>query len=345
MKIIGGGKELAMEDSYKEYAVAYLDILGFSDMVERSLKDQTEIKKIADVLKRLQEHVKGIGIGEEPFPKATARMFSDTIVLSCPSQGFSTLASIIANTAVLQCLLVDMGQLLRGSIAVGSHCEDGDVMYGPALIEAYKSEGLAVWPRISIHPSALRLADKLDGRIEGLVEMGLLARSSDGQTYINYLHLVFSRHVLDACLSDLGVPHAPHPSLCEFLEGHKSTILGAVARAEKSRERMKLLSRLHSLAVYHNEFADVMGSVFPDEFNLQEIERAPMLHRIYNGLRFALESAVLREGKMAVPAETIEAANKAIKSILDSRMSQLCASKEAIKSNTIDISGVFPSLY
>lgn len=56
--------------------------------------------------------------------------------------------------------LVDHGLASRGGIAIGDCFHDGTVFFGPALVDAYKTESRdAVVPRLLLHSSAISCVD------------------------------------------------------------------------------------------------------------------------------------------------------------------------------------------
>lgn len=133
---------------YDDYYIAFLDILGFSNIVKE--KDANYIHKIftnVKMAKKLVPKDRGGSIKE----KTKFYFFSDSIVVAIPSNEENAFASISSNCLLIQHALWSYGPpvWLRGAIVKGSlYCGKTEI-FGPALVEAYKlEENLAKYPRI-----------------------------------------------------------------------------------------------------------------------------------------------------------------------------------------------------
>lgn len=131
---------------YLEKIVAFIDILGFKNLVQDEAKceDIGVILKLPylirtdDIAKRLK--IKGVMMTS----------ISDSIVFSIETKERGAMNKIVKLLSVfMQVLLFQYGLLLRGGIAVGKLYHDREVVYGPALIKAYDLESkFAEYPRI-----------------------------------------------------------------------------------------------------------------------------------------------------------------------------------------------------
>jgi hypothetical protein len=72
-------------------------------------------------------------------------LFSDNFAVSVPVGQAETLFKILAWASNE---LLQAGFLVRGGIALGYLHHDHDVVFGPALVEAVKLEGDAIYPRV-----------------------------------------------------------------------------------------------------------------------------------------------------------------------------------------------------
>lgn len=162
---------------YDERLVAFIDILGFKEIVKQSEKDSSRIELIYSVLSYLKNwevpkkwNLKFVEIEEDAQKKGIERFdirnktnstsFSDSIVVSVKVENdINEVAStLIVNLAYIGAILFEQGILFRGGLTIGNiiHDEHGTV-FGQGLIDACKLErNNANYPRII-------LSDKLIG--------------------------------------------------------------------------------------------------------------------------------------------------------------------------------------
>lgn len=155
--------------------VAFIDILGFSDLVDRSTQDAEFLSKLHEAL-RIVDHqgrewtaqaLTSPGGSHEAARAQLAAMdfrsqaFSDCIVLS---QRDAFVVPLFISVAQLAMALLDLGVLVRGGVALGPLYHDASVVFGPALIEAYHLESrCAKFPRILVSEAVFNASQ------EGLV--------------------------------------------------------------------------------------------------------------------------------------------------------------------------------
>lgn len=139
-----------------ERIVAFVDILGFKNMVHDSLNSQESANNLHEALKRiydLKNH------NESPTEVTSLRefgveisTFSDSIVISYPIDYEGGLFFILMELIHLQLDLACYGILIRGGLSIGLLYHDGNIVYGPAMNEAYYLESkCAIYPRIIIN--------------------------------------------------------------------------------------------------------------------------------------------------------------------------------------------------
>ena len=173
-------RKLKMDDSkirYEKRLVAFIDILGFKEIVKQSEKDISKIELIYSVLDYLknwevqekwdlrlveiEEDAQKRGI--ENFDirgKTNITAFSDSIVVSVKvDNNINEMAStLIINLAYIGAILLEKGILFRGGLTVGNliHIENGTV-FGQGLIDSYKLESNnAKYPRIVLSDKLLK---------------------------------------------------------------------------------------------------------------------------------------------------------------------------------------------
>jgi hypothetical protein len=162
--------------SFVESYVAFLDILGFSEIVSRVVSDDK-----SDDLERLYKcHQKSGGlIGHDPSVQIT--QFSDSIVISRPydQAQFSRFIDIVYN---YQRMLLGEGFLCRGGVSRGRHFANGSFMMSAGLVSAYLLEkDRARYPRVAVSEDLLTLVG-----INNFRRAKLLSED-DGVVFVDYL--------------------------------------------------------------------------------------------------------------------------------------------------------------
>jgi hypothetical protein len=159
-----------MITAYQQRLVAFIDILGFRQLVRDSNSDDGKVLLLQDVLKYLKTWegsekwgVRLIEIEEDAQKKGleifkisgntACTCFSDSIVVSVLSDDTNineTTSTLIANLSLIGSTLLKAGILWRGGITFGNliHSNDG-IIIGQALIDAYELQShSAKYPRI-----------------------------------------------------------------------------------------------------------------------------------------------------------------------------------------------------
>lgn len=119
--------------------MAFIDILGFRELVCSSDQRAEEVEAVAGVLRAISS------LGPPPLE---VTVFSDSIAISGPDTQVSTVA--LAATMVGHSLLRE-AFLPRGGLAIGRLHHRGSIILGPALVHAYDLERtVAKYPRIVV---------------------------------------------------------------------------------------------------------------------------------------------------------------------------------------------------
>lgn len=151
--------------------VAFLDLLGFKNMVYQSVGDQNVLNNINMALsyigKMQHDNYNGIMPMVNLGKQVTA--FSDSIVISydasMPGGGFHVLMDLvfICND------LLGIGIPIRGGVTVGPLIHDIQKCFGPAMIDAYLMESQkALFPRIIINQNVIEYDLSKPGRANTL---------------------------------------------------------------------------------------------------------------------------------------------------------------------------------
>lgn len=161
---------------YTEHIVAFVDILGFSNLID-SIEDD---KKLHDRLHWALTHIRSYK--ELSLVENTAQsdlkvsVFSDCIVVTGKKNNFH---GVIWAVGWLQTQLLGAGILTRGGISSGKVVHADEILYGKGMLKAYKIENsAAVYPRIVIDPDLVM-------QIPDTYKSIFLALESDGLYFID----------------------------------------------------------------------------------------------------------------------------------------------------------------
>jgi hypothetical protein len=184
---------------FQHRVIAFVDILGFSNIVERMSSEDRLFKVVRDALKGLDRQSRDFqryrrelnDKREATLKKGVAPLtgdsnlqmtaFSDCYVLSEVSPAWHVLAAVQA----LGSRFLAEGILTRGAVVQGKAYHSGRVLFGPGIVEAYRLESeVAKYPRILVTESVRRAVRRYH---EGLWKGHLLKRDVDGCWYVNLL--------------------------------------------------------------------------------------------------------------------------------------------------------------
>lgn len=162
---------------YEQRIVAFIDILGFKEIIKQSEKDTSKIELLYSVLDFLKGwetsdkwDLKFAEIEEDAQKKGVANFdirgktnttsFSDSIVVSVKVDNNvnEMTSTLVVNLAYIGALLIEKGILFRGGLTIGNiiHNDNGTV-FGQALIDAYYLETKsAKYPRIVLSDKLIR---------------------------------------------------------------------------------------------------------------------------------------------------------------------------------------------
>ena len=165
--------------NYEERITCFIDLLGFKSAIDQSL-EQNEIRDAlyknihdltsAKLLKQVYGDIPVFLLDKEASIKAardvikddliqkysnkfplTITQFSDSFVLSCPSDNSHSCALLLKCVYIIHLICYfNLGMMVRGGISIGKlvHEENG-ALFGPAMNEAYALESKsAIYPRV-----------------------------------------------------------------------------------------------------------------------------------------------------------------------------------------------------
>lgn len=172
-----------MEQKYrtKPAVVAFIDVLGSSEAIKNNANESLNAIHTAydeTIIEFKKYHSRFMN-----EPKID--IFSDNIILSneiIEGEEERAFLSIIFFSALLQMNMWVNDLLVRGGISCGDFFSDERMIWGNALIKAYKLEGqIAIYPRIVVEPEIAEIIKSMMKHEKG----GLLCEDFDGIYFID----------------------------------------------------------------------------------------------------------------------------------------------------------------
>lgn len=154
--------------------VAFVDILGFSNMVKSDCESKSGSSRYFEVLREINKETRKIG-------ECSITQFSDSVIFALPlsQENYLKMIEILAE---YQRKLLYHSIICRGAIAYGKHYKEDDFMFSQALIEAYQLESKdAIYPRIVISENLLEYFKPF------VKETKYLLKEKDGFYFVDYL--------------------------------------------------------------------------------------------------------------------------------------------------------------
>lgn len=221
-------------------AFLFVDILGVRAMSRAADADQHLLRLQRTVRDRLRDYV-----GESaPWPAA---FFSDTLILasSAAESGTAAVDDLAYQAAWLQLGLIEEGLFLRGALVLAP-MHVGEILFGPALVEAYELESeRAVHPRVVLSERAAA-SQQIEGRARaGLA--GALLQDDDGFAFVDYLTVLLEM---------------AHDDARPAIERHRDAVVKGLAEHRSKRRQWE---KYRWVAEYHNA---VVGEAFPGQDGL-----------------------------------------------------------------------------
>ncbi|MER2005925.1 MAG: hypothetical protein ABS939_00615 [Psychrobacillus sp.] len=181
-------------ENYGERLIVFIDILGFKEHIKLSVNDPTYFIKMRNVLNHISSYQE-INNGDDFLAQKDigkeVTVFSDSVVISYPVELQGSLYRLLMDVIYMQLELFGEGILFRGGLTVGKLCHDDNIVYGPAMVEAYELESkVAVYPRVIVSEKAIVEGIKhAENAPEIELEFinGLLKQDFDEQYYIDFM--------------------------------------------------------------------------------------------------------------------------------------------------------------
>ena len=175
-----GEEAKAKAIEFSNHFVAFIDLLGFSEMVRHDTEATEGARLFVEKLFEAHKAIDFLVSSKKKNIRLT--QFSDSIVMSLPVKK-DDFIEFLAVVASFQILLLKSGLLCRGGVAYGKHFSDQSFMFSDAMIAAYKIETTqARYPRIVISSDLIELFDPIPAALSEF-----LLREDDGAVFVNYI--------------------------------------------------------------------------------------------------------------------------------------------------------------
>ncbi|HVW98709.1 MAG TPA: hypothetical protein VHA56_22265 [Mucilaginibacter sp.] len=188
--------------AYEERVTVFIDILGFKEMLSETISSkgdprQEKINEIVDAYRAIRD-VWDLDLGKEKDYRSVSKnskritTFSDCLVISFKTTEKDEVMYTLLEIKWMIMRLVDRGILCRGAITHGKLIHTEEILFGPALAEAYILESkAAMYPRVILHADILKIAKENrmhpnDPYNEDEELVSLLEKDTDGMYYIDY---------------------------------------------------------------------------------------------------------------------------------------------------------------
>jgi hypothetical protein len=183
---------------YEERILAFIDILGFSDSIYKTINNDIEVKeetiRISKFLDAFTHQSKTKGTIKNMVKKSRiANHFSDTIVISYLRTDDHAIHDILHDIRLLYLFAIPFGFLIRGGIVCGKIYHKQNKIFGPALIKAYEIEkSVALYPRIVLDEMTVNIYEIYIKKYNEKEKVDSIKRfvckDFDGQYYLNYFN-------------------------------------------------------------------------------------------------------------------------------------------------------------
>lgn len=140
------------EASYHKRIIAYFDVLGWKDKIDRAASDPHRLAQL-----RLVTIALGVTKGAFEGQGGQLSSFSDNVVISVPHDP-QVIQDFLETLSRIQVALALWGFFIRGALTIGDVYHDTKSVFGPGLVRAYELESkVAIYPRLLLDPDVPEL--------------------------------------------------------------------------------------------------------------------------------------------------------------------------------------------
>ena len=201
---------------YIDRYCAFIDILGFRDLVRRLGGDNSQFETLRTLLAKIHSPV-------NPATKGwhidfRAQSISDAVAISTIANDTGLIHLFIAIEKLAVELLKE-GYLIRGALVKGKLYHDDKMVFGDALIHAYELESTIVrFPRVMITRDVMQ---DVEGFCSGFLSdrrgiyQSHIEQADDGPHYVHVLRTI-ANTIAKLQLENINLPPEKQHSLEEF---------------------------------------------------------------------------------------------------------------------------------
>ncbi|MBC8146525.1 MAG: hypothetical protein H8E98_00900 [Bacteroidetes bacterium] len=180
---------------YDERYVAFVDILGFTDLVGKSADSNSTIS-LADIVTALkftppagQDKIVLGRIGDISKSNHQMSSFSDNIFISTDSTE-NGLMHIINHLEQISFKLLKLGFLCRGGLTKGLCYHHENIVFGPAVIEAHDIEKkVSKYPRVVLSDTVIQDGQNANAPINEIFNT-FVRKDFDSKYFVHYLRII-----------------------------------------------------------------------------------------------------------------------------------------------------------
>ncbi|WEK20400.1 MAG: hypothetical protein P0Y49_04515 [Candidatus Pedobacter colombiensis] len=154
---------------YETRVVAFIDILGFKNAIDKSDDNEDEYLRILNTLTELKDTFirpkDEDDINADRYLGADTQIVqvSDSLVISRLIQERGGIYYMISDCALAIHTLIRHGFLCRGAITAGNMFHNGTTLFGSAFVEAYQTEANEILPIIKFNNELLDIVKHFPG--------------------------------------------------------------------------------------------------------------------------------------------------------------------------------------
>jgi hypothetical protein len=173
------------EPAYEQRYCAFVDILGFGELIDRLNQGQTSFRSLQELLTKVHNPPPTTASTHEESD-FRAQSISDAVALSA-AINTAGIGAIIHSINRLAVDLLTRGFFIRGAIVKDDLYHDDKMVFGKALVRAYRLEtSVAEYPRVMVAQEVVRDVRKIDDA----TAKRLLRQSEDGPIFLHLLRAI-----------------------------------------------------------------------------------------------------------------------------------------------------------
>jgi|SRR5450759_817777 len=245
-----------MNDTLKSCLCACLDILGFSEVIERAYSQGKETQLLEEISIALTAATERLKSFCKQSPEFSVKLFTDNIVIGWEyftNDAHVELQVLCDVLADYQLKMVSKGYFVRGAISIGTLMMDDNLVFGDALLKAHRLEATqACNPRIIVDPKLEKVAVQSGSSSvstgENFFKFHLMS-DVDGYLFVNYLWAIYEWRY------DAQHGHVLWPNE-EKLQNHGKQIVQSLTA---TRTDPRKWAKYFWVANYHNSYCERLG--------------------------------------------------------------------------------------